>query len=63
MATIEDLQRELSQKDAMIISMKDKTKEFVEKLKSDHLEELKALELRIHENNKVSNVLKLWLLL
>lgn len=43
MATEEDLQKRLTEKDELISSLKDKTKIFVAKLKEDHINELNAL--------------------
>ena len=43
MATVEDLQKQLTEKDELINSLKEKTKAFVAKLKDDHNNELNSL--------------------
>lgn len=56
MPTIEELQLQLIEKDFTIASMKDKTKAFVAKLKDDHNEAMKQLELKLNERFQVEKV-------
>ena len=52
MATLADLEQQLAQKDATINSLKEKTKDFVSKLKIEHAEAINK-EIALKQQNQV----------